>query len=281
MNLTGRELRLDPLIGGHAPTDGTKPAHFVSFKREPADNRGDKMAAYRGVLLAPDFKSMPVIYGPSEQGEAVSVPVTVAPLPAAWTPYLPELGPLLADRLHHFYYHYPDHVEVASAIDWGDENTPEPDNGKPATGVYLHNLSGGTVVRVEVNGETLAFYEGLSQLRGGDDCRIIRSSARLGEDAKLKVRWQTAQLAGKWNEATASVPNFRTPHPASGTVVSTSVHLFLQPDGGVTVQRTQDYITPKQGKGVRESAALPAFKTAPACGTAAERYPEWFERSAD
>jgi hypothetical protein len=120
VNLTGRDLRFDPAIGPQPLMDGKDPANFLDVKREPASNRGDKMAAYHGVLVAPEFTSMPVIYGPAEQGETVVVPVVVAPVPAQWAPLLPQLGMRLPGLLVHYYFHYPDHVEVASAIDWDD-----------------------------------------------------------------------------------------------------------------------------------------------------------------
>jgi len=171
VNLTGRDLRLHPLIGSHPLMEAKARANFLSFDREPVSNRGDKMAACRGVLLAPDFKSMPVIYGPSENGVATSVPVVLAPTPPGWAPFLPELGTRMAKQLVHYYFHYPDHIEVASAIDWAHGDIPQYDNGKPASGIYIHNLTSETIVRLEVNGETVPFYVGVAPLRA-DHCTV-------------------------------------------------------------------------------------------------------------
>ena len=280
VNLTGRDLRFDPAIGPHPEMEGIHPDRFLEVRREPASHRDDRMAAYRGVLLAPDFNSMPVIYGTKEQSEAVSVPVVVAPAPAAWAPFLPGLGTSLAKLLVHYYYHYPDRVEVASAIDWNDGNTPEYDNGKPASGVVIHNLTGESIVRLEVNGQVVPFYDGLKPLRA-EYCTVKRSSAVLNPDARLTVRWQSAQSAPKWNEATPTVPSFREPVPAGDRVTSTSVHLFLYPDARLVAQRAQTFTTASGGGGVRASAALPAFDSAPVCGDAAGQYPPTLERSAD
>lgn len=279
VNLTGRDLRFDPVIGPHPLMEGTKSDDFLEVRRDPASNRGDKMAAYRGVLLAPDFKSMQVIYGPPGKEAATSVPVMVAPTPAHWTPFIPELGTRLARLMVHFYYHYPDRVEVASVIDWDDGNTREYNNGKPASGLFIHNLTSETVVRLEVNGETVPFYWGLTPLRG-EDCTVSHSTAVLGANPKkLTVRWQTAQSAPIWNEATPTVPTFRNPIPAGSSVTSKSVHLFLQQDGQVTVQRAQTYSTPARRDSVRASEPLPAFKAPPACGDAVDQYPPMLERS--
>ncbi len=277
VNLTGRELRLDPAVGPHAPMLGKDPAIFLSLKREPVDNREDKMTSYRGVLLAPDFKSMPVIYGPPEQGEKVTVPVLVAPPAANWAPFLPELGTSLAEHLVHYYFHYSDRVEVASAIDWNDGITLK--NSIAPSTLRIHNLTGETIVRFEVDGETTSFYEGLTTLRE-EDCRVHAVKAVLGTDPRLKLRWQTAQSAPKWNEATPTLPSFREPMPEGGNADPASLHMFLLVDVSVTVQRAQPYFTPEGMARVLESAALPAFKTAPLCGTAADRYAPRFARTA-
>lgn len=279
VNLTGRDLRLDPVIGEPRLMEGDAPASFLNTERDPESNRGDKMAAYRGVLLAPDFKSMPVIYGSAEKGEATLVPVVVAPSPAAWAPFLPQLGTSLGKVLVHFYYHYPDHVEVASVIEWDDRHEPDRDNGSPASRVLLHNLTSENIVRLEVNGETVLIYEGLTPLQG-QDCRVIQSTAVIGAAPKLTVRWQTAQSAPIWSEATAALPSFRTPIPDT-TITPISVHVFLQQDGSAAVQLAQTYEKLYQGGGVRVTEPLPAFKTPPACGDADDRYPLHLERSPD
>ena len=280
VNLTGRDLRFDPAIGPHREMEGKDPARFLEVRREPTAHRDDRMAAYRGVLLAPDFNRMPVIYGPEEQGEAVSVPVAIAPTPADWAPFLPELGTSLAKLLVHYYYHYPDRVEVASAIDWNDGNTPEHNNGKPASGVVIHNLTGESIVRLEVNGQVVPFYDGLEPLRA-EYCTVKSSTAVLKPDGRLTVRWQSAQSAPKWNEATPTVPSFRKPVSAGDKVTSTSVHLFLYPEARITVQRSRTFETASGRGAVSASAALPAFDSAPVCGDAAEQYPQTLERTAD
>lgn len=280
VNLTGRDLRFDPAIGPQPEMEGKYPDRFLEVRREPASHRDDRMAAYRGVLLAPDFQSMPVIYGPKEQGVAVSVPVVIAPTPADWAPFLPELGNSMAKLLVHYYYHYPDRVEVASAIDWNLGNHPEYDNGKPASGVVIHNLSNETIVRLEVNGQVVPFYQGLEPLRA-DYCTVNSSSAVLQPGGKLRVRWQSAQSAPKWNEATPTVPSFRKPVAAGDSVTETSVHLFLYPDARLRVQRSERFTTAAGRGTVRASAALPAFGSTPVCGDAAEQYPLTLERSAD
>ena len=280
VNLTGRDLTFDPMIGSYPAMKGDGPADFLEVRRDPVSNRGDEMAAYRGVLPAPDFKSMAVIYGPSEQGEAASVPVVVTATPASWAPFLPELGTSLATRLVHFYYHYPAGVEVASAIDWDDGSRSEQDNGQPASGVYIHNLTSETIVRLEVNGDTVPFYSGVAPLRAGN-CSVEHSTAVLGTDLQLKVRWQTAQSAPIWKQATPTVPSFRNPIPAGRRVTSTTVHLFFQPGDGVTVQRARTTTTPDFYGRVHTSEPLPSFKTPPTCGDAAYQYPPTLARSRD
>jgi hypothetical protein len=277
VNLTGRDVQFDPLIGPQQTMGAEDSANFLEVRREPVSNRGDKMAAYRGVLLAPDFKSMPVIYGTEDAGKMVSVPVTLAPTPARWEPLLPQLGTSLSRLLLHYYYHYPDRVEVASAIDWDDGYTPEHDNGNPASGIVLHNLSSETVVRLEVDGQTVPFYRGLTPL-GQDRCTVEHSTALLGPDSTLTVRWQTAQAAPKWQQVTATLPAFRGPIPSDSRVTSTSVHLFLHQGGRLTVQRAQTFGAPSRMDRVRVSEALPPFATALACGDAAEQYPPAMER---
>lgn len=276
VNLTGRDLQFDPLIGSHPHMAGKNPDIFMPIKREPVTNRGDRMAAYRGVLLAPDFKSMSVIYGPAERGETVTVPVMVAPTPVNWAPFLPELSISLAEHLVHYYYHYPDRVEVASAINWNDRIILN--NGLNADDLRVHNLTGETVVRLEVNGETVSFYSGLPTLRAGD-CRVLDVHAVLGREPELKVRWQTAQ-SPTWREATPTLPSFREPTPEGRNAEPASVHLFLRLDGRVTLQRTQPYYTPEGMARVLESEALPPFVTAPVCGTAADQYAPRFEKTA-
>ena len=134
-------------------------------------------------------------------------------------------------------------------------------------------------MRLEVNGETVPFYLGLTPLRR-EDCKVSHSTAVLGANPKkLTVRWQTAQSAPIWNEATPTVPTFRNPIPAGSSVTSKSVHLFLQQDGQVTMQRAQTYSTPARRDSVRASEPLPAFKAPPACGDAVDQYPPMLECS--
>ena len=40
VNLTGRDLRLDPLVGSHPLMEGKEPANFLELRREPESNRG-------------------------------------------------------------------------------------------------------------------------------------------------------------------------------------------------------------------------------------------------
>lgn len=47
VNLTGRDLRFDPMIGTHPHMAGKNPDIFMPIKREPVSNRSDRMAAYR------------------------------------------------------------------------------------------------------------------------------------------------------------------------------------------------------------------------------------------
>ncbi|SEN07992.1 hypothetical protein SAMN05428959_10195 [Duganella sp. CF517] len=279
VNLTGRDLRLDPAIGPQPEMEGAYPDRFLELRREPVAHRDDHMAAYRGVLPAAELNSMTVIYGPKDQGEAVSVPVAIAPTPADLAPFLPEPGSAMAKLLVHYYYHYPDRVDVASTIDWDLGNNPQYDNGKPASGVVIHNLSNETIVRLEVNGQLVPFYHGLQPLRA-DYCTVNSYSAVLQPGAKLRVRWQGAQSAPKWNDASPAVPTFRKPVAGGGSVTSSAVHLFFYPDGRLRVQRSRSFTT-ASGGGVGVSVALPAFDSMPVCGDAAEQYPPTLARNAD
>ncbi len=275
VNLTGRDMLPDHDTGGGVAMSAKKPDHFREVKREPAsNNRADKLAEYKGALLAPGLKSMRVAYEDEPGEKKTVVQVKVTPLPAAWAPTLAKLGTGSTTELMHYYYHYPERTEVATVIDWRNVRT-----NMTVVDVYVHNLGALPLVRLELNGQSLRM-PGNRSLKplAKDDCHFFASNALELPATPLKLRWQTAQTNPAWQAATARAPAFRQAEPAKGSITSDSLHLFIGADGSLAAQRAQLLDTGLVQEGIRVTEVAPAFTSAPLCGTALERYGDHLER---
>ena len=273
INLSGRDQWLDPRTSAYKTLEGKEPGKFIPLERQPALNHHtDPMQAYAGALLAPGFASMTVFYAEPKDGPGVVVPVTVAPAPKDWAPILAQLGTRYADQLVYYYYHYPDRVEVATAINWNDGSERSPGKDVPMANFYLHNLGSQVIVRLEVNGQSLSFPGGRAiDPMEAARCDLFPAPTIMRLDAPLTLRWQYAQTDPAWHQGTLAVPRFRSSPTDERSEGVEAVDLYFLADGSVSAQRSQQLKMGSGKRGIRYTAAAPAINPPPLCGMAAER----------
>ena len=229
------------------------------------NDRADKMRAYVGALPAPGFTSMSVAFD-REDAPASVVPVRVMPAPALWSAHALDLSAADAEELTHYYYHYPNRVEVVTAIAAGDGFAKRFKRGAPVVQVMVHNLGSEEIVRVEVNGQPLSMPWSIGP--AAQDCHPASREAIDQPQAPLTLRWQTAATNGQWRQAAVTVPQFTKPKPAQGSIEQETIHLYIKPDGSLAAQREQALDVRLFETGTRVTAAMPAFASPPACGIA-------------
>lgn len=266
INLSGRALSL---VRGKErialPADPARPASV--WREHTRKNSSDPMTEYQGRQLAPGLTAMNVSL--DETGIATAVRMPVVALAA---PDLAALAPALSDwwppHLSYVYFHYPDHVEVATAFHITDDALDRPPTaGVPLVEFFLHNLGSRAIARIEIDGQTLG-GTGLIPSLQDEACGLAAGLAITRLTASVKVRWQHAQAAPAWQRATAALAPFPPLAPSQGKPRDNAVHLYFLADGSVTAQRVQT-LTLADGKpGVRSTEPAPAFKTPPTCGMA-------------
>ncbi len=265
VNLTGQTIFLQTESSyGYEVLEGNDPDRFTKVDRDPAmNNRADKMRAYVGALPAPGFTSMSVTYGRADAPASV-VPVRVMPAPALWTAHSLDLASADAEELTHYYYHYPNRVEVVTAIDGGDGYAKRFKRGAPVVQVVIHNLGSEEIVRLEVNGQPLSMPWSIEP--AAQRCHPGSHEAIDQPQAPLTLRWQTAATDAQWRQATVAVPAFKNREPTQGSIEEDTVHLYIKPDGSLAAQREQTLDVDLFTSGNRVTAAVPPFETDPTCG---------------
>jgi hypothetical protein len=281
-NLSGRALWLAPEVDSHKLEPGE--ARQVWRERTLKDH-DDPMTEYAGRRLAPGLKSITIRTGEPNGATATRVPVAVLPEPdlKALAPLDSDLGP----RLTYMYFHYPDRVEIAPALDvWRDHLREHPTAHTPLVYIHMHNLAAPAIARLELDGLTVYLQEPAKQASPDTTyCKIPHAATINRLAASMKVRWQTVGQAPAWNEAVLTLPTLAPPEPAQGTVRQRAVHLFFLPGGAVAAQLAQDIGLPEEAgqartasgsypstRNLRLSQAMPSFTAPMPCGGAAEAY---------
>ena len=281
-NLSGRALWLAPEVDAHKLEPGE--ARFAWRKRTLKEH-DDPMAEYVGERLSPGLKSITIRTGEPNGATATRVPVVALPAPdlKALAPLESELGPKVA----YMYYHYPDRIEIAPAVDvWRDHLRERPTAHTPLVYIHVHNLSAPAIARLEIDGLTVYLLEPVRQaLEETTYCKIPHAATINRLAAPLQVRWQTVGKAPAWHEALVTVPSLSPLQPAQGTVRQLAVHLFFLPGGAVAAQMAQDIGLPEEEgqprtaggsypstKNLRLSEIVPSFDAPMPCGGAAAAY---------
>lgn len=282
INLSGRDLWLDTEFvsgadGGVMP--GDRPGQFLEFQRygqRGADN--DVRMIYDGSRLAADFREMTVYPGPPQTTSAIRLP---ARLGSAY----PDLSlPLLqralteygeSSALIHLFYHYPDHVEVAPALNLdGSQSMALWGKAQPVMVLRFANLGGGpAIARLEIDGQAVDFGAGAMLPEIDEDAcyrRGFQSHAQVGRQGRLHVRWQYAETAPLWHQAEAVIPELPSTRPP-GQRRSDGLDLYFGRDRLLAVERWQE-IEQAEKLVLLTSQPQPALPVKPLCGTAAARY---------
>lgn len=204
-------------------------------------------------------------------------------LPLQRRPY-PDLSRLVAAfaygeaaLLMHQYFHYADHVEVAPGLARFASTTEDAMSAAaiPELTLFsLENYTPQTLVRVEINGQTLDL-QGPARSLAGMRCDPPRGSspAVADLDAPLTVRWQTREDAPAWHEAKVAVPPFGAASKADGGKASLpQVRLYVLPDGSVAAERYREIRARGGDLALRTTGVPQAAKAHTMCGGAYANY---------
>ena len=264
INLTGRTIALDPGADGDGmPLDGKEPRRFTDVRRDPwMNNRDDKMLAYDRGLPAPGFNSMKVYFNGTD-GAPTTVPVRVMPTPPLWQEFSLNLSEGDPRELVHFYYHYPDRVEVVTTLGNSVDFADNFDRKAPVTNLSIHNLGSEGIVRVEVNGQPLFMMGDLQPV--AEECYAYSREVIHKPETPITLRWQTAGTDPQWRQGTVTVPQFKTRESVHGSVEAESLHLYVKPDGTLSAQREQTLDVGFLLTGTRVTAVMPPFPAEPPC----------------
>ncbi len=271
VNLSGRDRWL--VRGNRTIHLAATPAAVTHIDRERnRTNIGDPMAEYEGQKLARGVTTIAVFSDDRQRTAPAVLPLVVAP-----GPDLASIAPALLDwwepQLSYTYYHYPDRVEVATSFYIRESTERPPTAHVPLVEFVIHNLGSEQLARVEIDGQTLP----IALTAPVDPKACDELYGRLGSNrlaAPLRVRWQAAQQAPVWRQATAVLPSFPPLQASQGTLKDNTVHLYFHEDGSVTAQRVQT-LTLGDGKtGTRSTAPELTYTTSPACATMGQVLPK-------
>lgn len=277
INLSGRDLWLDPDVASSARLAADKPEEFLPLTRYAGGS--DSLSAYRVARLAPDFNSLRVFTGPPLTDNALTLPVQPSPHFPDTAAILPLLHYDASESgiIRYAYYHYRDHVEVAATLLLaGSSRMDLQGSALPVLDVHLVNLGRLPLARLEIDGETMDIGEHAVMPEKAGDCdysqRNRSATTLLGGKPRLQLRWQLAQADPAWHEASVTVPAFAGARPP-GQQWENAVELYFQEDGSVVAEPSQLY---HQGDEVslRLLASPPPLLRQPACGRVEGRFQE-------
>lgn len=253
VNLSGKDLWIDTKpyastwsgAGPDMPLSAREPARFAAFIRYPnpqANASASSAFPYTGARLNDNLERYTYRVASGETGD--SLPLTRHPYPDV-SPLFPILGKKEATMLRHLYFHYPDHVEVAPALQRLAGMTEQQLDGKKLKGLVLfkaQNYTPNGIARLEINGRTLDVGDralaSVAPLPATcHDFAYPVGGAFLDLDQPLTVRWQTIAAPQTWQTATLQVPAFRQPRPMDGESTLLRVQLYFLPDGTVEGER--------------------------------------------
>ncbi len=271
VNLSGRTFWLAPEVAPSAFEADPEAIRLV-FRQQALKNRTDPMREYAGALPAPGFKGM-TVFGSSGAVAPTTLPVSIGPIPSI--ALIERAFPYGGPYLDYMYYHYPDRIEVApvlrlSRLELRKEATAQ----VPLVIFYPRNLAGPPIIRIEVDGQTLALEHPVTVQSGDTPCRIYGHPALSGLDGPLKIRWQVAQANPVWREAKLTVPLFVLTPGEYSSARRNAIHLYFLADGSIAAQREQLLGVGDETPGVRFTEPPPQLNTPVACGTAEDVYRE-------
>jgi len=260
------------------PMEPKPDATFVSLTRYPERDAGPSDDfPYEGTRLR---QNLDVFKYDSDKaiaaGTPASLPLVRLPYPdiRALTHYEPE-----SVLLVHQYFHYNDHVEVAPGLRLMAASTEDKLLGKvdSLTAFYVSNRYTQAIARLEINGQTMAFSEDYP-ISGNSTCNasVGRPSGPSGEalvdiNQPLRVRWQSINAPGHWQEATVDVPSFRSIHGGAKTSFP-SVMLYFTRDGHVAAERFQLLRLAREKQAIQATGLPSSVPIEESCGSAADRY---------
>lgn len=289
VNLSGRDQWLDPESirndsRGRSVLAAEGEHRFITLTRYGRPYYAeDRMLAYQGARLAPDFKEMPVYFAEPEQSSPTPMPVVVAgPYPDTKEVLArqPVDGRNEAEALVYFYYHYADHIEVVPTLRLSGSRTMDFWRSKaPLLAFHWANLGAKAIVRLEIDGQAMDVGgEGIeSDATNAPRCnqRNYASHAFMTLDKpEVVVRWQRAEAHPKWHTATVRIPSFASGERPDGRPRNLSVMLYLQDDGPVSAERFQEFDLLREQLILRTTGPVPALSRKPPCGTVRDSYTE-------
>ena len=253
VNLSGNDLWIDTKpsastssgAGPNLSLAASKPERFAAFIRYPTPTTDANAASafpYDGARL--NDKIQQYTYRLASGDAGASLPLKRLPYPDL-TPLFPALGKKEATMVRYFYFHYPDHVEVAPALQRLAGMTEQQLDGKKQTGLVLfktQNYMPNGIARLEINGQTLDIGErALAPVMplpaSCHDYPYPSGGAFADLGQPLTLRWQTLDTPQTWHTATLQVPPFRQPGRMNGESTLLRVQLYFLPDGTVEGER--------------------------------------------
>ncbi|MFY0477998.1 hypothetical protein [Achromobacter marplatensis] len=256
VNLSGNDLWLDTKpyastasgAGPNMPLAASKPERFAAFIRYPSpktEASGSETSPafpYSGARL--NDKVQQYTYRLASGDAGASLPLKRLAYPDL-KPLFAALGKNEAAMLRYFYYHYPDHVEVAPALQRLAGMTEQRLDDKTQKGLVLfktQNYAPHGIARLEINGQTLDIGEqALTPVvplpASCHDYPYPAGGAFADLSQPLTLRWQTLDAPQVWHTATLQVPAFRQPESMDGESTLMRVQLYFLPDGSVEGER--------------------------------------------
>lgn len=276
VNLSGRSRWLET-GSGVQELPGEKAERFLVFTRYAGTGT---VQPYDGARLAPEFTAMQVYLGPPGEAAPTALPVVSAPFA------FPEVGTFInnlsfkggeAAVVEYWYYHYPDRVEVAPAVNLSGSQAMDLWGASvPLVDFHIANLGARAIARLEIDGQAIAL---------GDTAFAPESAAGFGCSRRnyeahavnrlagpLKIRWQLAGADPAWQEAVVTVPKFRSGQSPRGRIHSTSVDLYFLAGGNVVAERSQYIDLPGGRVAIRTTGPAVPLPDNPPCGLAPDRY---------
>lgn len=282
VNLSGEDLWIDAApsastrsgAGPDMPSRAREPERFMVFRRYP-DPAFIASGAfpYEGARMKNGIARY--TYRLASGETASSLPLNRWAYPDL-TPLMALLGKNEASSLRHFYFHYPDHVDVAPALNSLSAMTEQDLDAKKLKGLVLlkaQNYASAAIARLEINGQTLDIGEQALKPVAPSPAPCSDAPQPVGGaffdiDQPLEIRWQTLPEPQAWKTATLRVPAFRQPRPVDGESTLLRVQLYFLPDGTVESERFVEVRLPGAKHGLR-ATGLPARAAAHArCGSA-------------
>lgn len=287
VNLSGKELQLDmePYVSSNytrtqpsPPLSENPSGRFMSFTRYPnSDYVATGAFPYEGRYLKDD--STEYNYRVNAEGVATSLPMNRLDYPDL-TPFFSTQGKDAASMLTYIYFHYPDHVDVAPALQRLALMTEAELDEKKQEGLVLfraQNYTSGAIVRLEINGQMLDIGERALKSLAPRPQPCSSYIQRVGIafvdlNQPLNVRWQTLNEPQTWHSATVHIPDFRQAQPMPGQSTLLRAQLYFLPDGTVEGERFVEVRSSKDHLGIRATGMPTRAARYASCGSAYSGY---------